>query len=174
MPKALLAGERARPTMAITRLAGGPASRPNSSSQTQGAKPATTRRRHPAIPAMQTTVTATGRLSMPVRGSIIAEYEKGRNEGIDIAAPAGTAVTAAGAGTVAAITRDTDQVPILVLRHQGNLLTVYANIDDIAVEKGDSVSAGQTIARVRAGDPSFLHFEVREGFESADPMEYLN
>jgi len=26
---------------------------------------------------------------------------------------------------------------------------------------------------VRAGDPAFLHFEVRKGVESVDPMGYL-
>lgn len=128
----------------------------------------------PALGAERTEASGSGRLTMPVDGPVIEDYEKGRNDGIGIAAPAGTPVRAAGAGTVAAITRDTDQIPILVLRHQGNLLTVYANIQDIRVEKGDRVSAGQTIAAVRAGDPSFLHFEVREGFESVDPVEYLN
>ncbi len=128
----------------------------------------------PELGSDRTEASGTARLSMPVQGSIIAGYEKGRNEGIDIAASPGTQVKAAGAGTVAAITRDTDQVPILVIRHAGNLLTVYANIDNITVEKGDSVSAGQVIASIRNADPSFLHFEVREGFESADPMDYLN
>ncbi|MEL6517525.1 MAG: M23 family metallopeptidase, partial [Pseudomonadota bacterium] len=80
----------------------------------------------------------------------------------------------ADAGTVAAITRDTDQVPIIVLRHADNLLTVYAGVDGIAVEKGDSVGRGDTIAAVRDGSPSFLHFEVREGFDSVDPMPFLN
>lgn len=113
------------------------------------------------------------RLSMPVQGRIIRAYSRGRNDGIGIGAPAGSSVQAAAAGTVAAITRDTDQVPILVIRHADNLLTVYANIDEIRVERGDTITRGQTIATVRRGDPSFLHFEVREGFESVDPMPYL-
>ncbi|PRX35343.1 Murein DD-endopeptidase MepM and murein hydrolase activator NlpD, contain LysM domain [Meinhardsimonia xiamenensis] len=128
----------------------------------------------PAAMAEERTETSTSRLVMPVQGSIIRPYKKGVNEGIDIAAAPGTPVKAAGSGVVAAITRDTDQVPILVIRHSGNLLTVYANIDDITVKKGDSVNRGQVIAKVRAGDPSFLHFEVREGFDSVDPVEYLN
>ena len=57
--------------------------------------------------------------------------------------------------------------------HPGNLLTVYANIDNIRVERGDTVSRGQTIADVGAGDPAFLHFEVRQGFESVDPTPYI-
>lgn len=113
------------------------------------------------------------RLAMPVQGRVIRAYAQGRNDGIGIGAAEGTAVSAAAAGTVAAITEDTDQVPILVIRHENNLLTVYANIEGIAVARGDRVTRGQTIARVRRGDPSFLHFEVREGFESVDPMPYL-
>mgnify|MGYP003631395291 FL=1 len=116
---------------------------------------------------------AAPQLAMPVQGRIIRAYARGRNEGIGIGAPAGTAVQAAEAGTVAAITQDTDQVPIMVIRHENNLLTVYANIDDIRVARGDRVARGQTIATVRQGDPSFLHFEVRDGFESVDPMPYL-
>lgn len=111
-------------------------------------------------------------MQRPVQGEIIRPYSS-RNEGIDIAAPAGTPVRAAAAGEVAAITRDTDQVPILVLRHPGNLLTVYANISDIQVARGDTVARGQTIASVGAGDPAFLHFEVRQGFESVDPTPYI-
>jgi murein DD-endopeptidase MepM/ murein hydrolase activator NlpD len=110
---------------------------------------------------------------MPVSGSIIRPYVNSKNDGIDIAASAGTAVQAAEAGTVAAITKDTEQVPILVLRHSDGLLTVYANIDGITVAKGASVTKGQTIAKARASDPGFVHFEVRKGFESVDPMPYL-
>ena len=32
----------------------------------------------------------------------------------------------------------------------------------------------EQIAVVRAAAPPFLHFEVREGFESVDPAPYLN
>ena len=121
----------------------------------------------------QTASSDTARLRMPVQGRIIRPYDKGENDGIGISASAGTSVVAADNGTVAAITRDTDQVPILVIRHDANLLTVYAGVDQIAVEKGDSVKRGQKIAVVRAAAPPFLHFEVREGFESVDPEPYL-
>ncbi|MEO0966719.1 MAG: M23 family metallopeptidase, partial [Planctomycetota bacterium] len=105
---------------------------------------------------------------------IIRPYTKGSNEGIGISANAGSEVVAADDGTVAAITRDTDQVPILVIRHANNLLTVYAGVDEIAVEKGDAVRRGEQIAVVRSASPPFLHFEVREGFDSVDPGPYLN
>jgi murein DD-endopeptidase MepM/ murein hydrolase activator NlpD len=111
--------------------------------------------------------------AMPVSGSIVREYSKGRNDGIDIAAAAGTPVKAAASGTVAAITTNTDDIPILVVKHPGDLLTVYTHIEGITVSKGDSVSRGQTIGKVKAGDPARMHFEVRDGFESVDPMIYL-
>ncbi len=107
-------------------------------------------------------------------GDIIRPYEAGGNAGIDIAAPAGTEVRAAGDGTVAAITRDTENVPVLVIRHEGNLLTVYANIDNIVVERGQAVSRGDKIAEVRGGSPSFIRFETRRGFDVIDPMPLLN
>ena len=114
------------------------------------------------------------KLSQPVPGSIIRAYSKGKNDGIDIGAPAGTPVKAAADGAVAAITQDTQGVPIVVVRHANNLLTVYAGVDGLSVKKGDKVTRGQTIGKVRAGSPSFLHFEVREGFNSVDPVGYLN
>lgn len=120
------------------------------------------------------TTDSNSRLMRPVSGSIIRAYDKGKNDGIDIAAPAGTKVKAAEDGTIAAITRDTDEVPILVIRHANNLLTVYANIQNIPVKKGDRVTRGQTIAEVRGSNPSFLHFEVREGFDSVDPVPFVN
>ncbi|NBO21291.1 MAG: M23 family metallopeptidase, partial [Rhodobacteraceae bacterium] len=110
---------------------------------------------------------------MPVSGSIIRPYAKGKNEGIDISASAGTPVKAAAAGTVAVVTQDTQQMPIIILRHDGGLLTVYGGVAGVTVKKGDTVKRGQTLATVRSGNPAFLHFEVRRGTESTDPMPYL-
>ncbi|MFN4158962.1 MAG: peptidoglycan DD-metalloendopeptidase family protein [Gemmobacter sp.] len=136
---------------------------------------AQTPRETPASPAMaaQRTATSAARMAMPTEGRIIRPYAKGRNDGIDIAAAAGSPVRAAADGTVAAITKDTDQVPIVVIRHEGNLLTVYANIDNVTVARGASVKRGQQFAVVRRAEPAFLHFEVRRGAESTDPMGFL-
>lgn len=112
-------------------------------------------------------------MRFPVEGSIIREYAKGRNDGIDIGAPVGSSVRAAASGQVAAITRNTDGINILVVRHPDNLLTVYTHVDEISVDKGDAVSRGQSIAKVAAFDPPRVHFEVRKGFDSVDPMDYL-
>jgi murein DD-endopeptidase MepM/ murein hydrolase activator NlpD len=119
------------------------------------------------------TAASAAAFAMPVQGKIIRGYDKKSNQGIDIAAPAGTSVAAAASGTVAAVTKDTDQVPIVVIRHDGGLLTVYAGLDALKVQKGDTVKRGQAIGVVRQASPAFLHFEVRKGVDSLDPMTYL-
>lgn len=117
--------------------------------------------------------TTGSRFAMPVSGKIIRSYSKGRNDGIDIAAAPGTAVKAAADGSVAAVTKDTTGTPIVVIRHADGLLTVYAGVDSLKVGKGDTVKKGQTIAAVRGSDPAFVHFEVRKGVDSLDPLPYI-
>jgi LysM repeat protein len=127
----------------------------------------------PDVSAGKPSNASTAQMAFPVQGKIASTYKKGRNEGIAIAAAAGTPVTAADSGTVAAITEDADGVPIIVVRHEGNLLTVYANVDKITVKKGDKVKRGQKLAQLREGDKTYVHFEVRDGFDSVDPLPYL-
>ena len=119
------------------------------------------------------TASSAARFAMPADGKIIRAYQKKVNEGIDIAAATGSAVKAAADGIVAAITHDPNGTPILVLKHDGGLLTVYAGVDGVTVAQGAVVKRGQTIATVKSGSPSFLHFEVRQGLDSVDPLPYL-
>ncbi|MEM6563683.1 MAG: LysM peptidoglycan-binding domain-containing M23 family metallopeptidase [Pseudomonadota bacterium] len=129
----------------------------------------------PSVDVGQTTqATNDARMVFPVSGSIIRDYAKGRNEGINIKAEPGTPVKAADAGTVAAITKSADGVPIIVIRHEPELLTVYANVTDVNVQKGTRVTRGQDIAKLRDGNDAYVHFEVRKGFDSVNPMPYLN
>ena len=118
--------------------------------------------------------TSSAKMVTPVQGNIIRAYAKGKNEGINIKGNSGAAVKAADSGTVAAITKSAEGVPIVVVRHAGNLLTVYANVTDVSVAKGDSVSRGQQIAKLRSGADAYVHFEVREGFDSVDPTPFIN
>ncbi|WP_104018029.1 LysM peptidoglycan-binding domain-containing M23 family metallopeptidase [Roseovarius nitratireducens] len=113
------------------------------------------------------------RLARPLDGSIVRDYDKGRNEGIDIAGAPGAEVRAAGAGTVAAVIEDSDGRPIAVIRHDGNLLTVYSNLAELSVDKGDQVTRGQTIGTLPNSGTPALHFEVRDGIESLDPNSFL-
>ncbi|WP_223423316.1 M23 family metallopeptidase [Tateyamaria pelophila] len=114
------------------------------------------------------------KMALPVQGSIIRAYSKGRNEGIDIKAAPGAPVKAAADGNVAAITQSADGVPIIVIRHVDNILTVYANVDQVKVAKGDSVKRDEVIASLRPdANDAYVHFEVRDGFDSVDPAPFL-
>jgi LysM repeat protein len=168
-------------TSATVSLPGQGSLTPNPPSSTR-AQPATDLRPNvstqPATPitdlGSQTKASKTDtRFLRPTFGNIIRSYKKGDNEGIDIGVKAGTDVVAADDGTVAAVTKDTNGVPILILKHIDGLLTVYANVDGLSVQKGDQVKRGQKVAKVRDGTPSFLHFEVRKGLESVDPDDYI-
>ena len=127
----------------------------------------------PDLGKTQTKASTGGKFAYPTQGKIIRTYSKGKSDGIDISAPAGTPIVAAEAGTVAAITADADQVPIIVVKHANNILTVYANVGDIAVQKGAAVRRGQKLAAIRSRASNYVHFEVRKGFDSVDPMPYL-
>ena len=146
----------------------------NDTTVTPAAAPAPEPAKPVADVGQTTTTPKSAEMTIPVQGSIIRSYSKGRNEGIDIKAAPGAPVNAAAAGTVAAITESAEGVPIVVVRHPDNLLTVYANVADVKVAKGDSVRRGQAIASLRdTADQAFVHFEVRDGFDSVDPAPFF-
>ncbi|MDE4174058.1 peptidoglycan DD-metalloendopeptidase family protein [Phaeobacter sp. PT47_59] len=128
----------------------------------------------PTVKVPEPTRQSDAALAYPLQGKIISTYSKGKNEGIDIAGTPGQVVKSAEAGTVAAITKDSKNIPIVVIRHSNKLLTLYVNVTDISVKKGETVKRGQPIAKLRDGKDAFLHFEVRNGYESLDPLPYLN
>jgi lipoprotein NlpD len=119
------------------------------------------------------------RLGWPVQGLLYSRYglrEGQRHDGIDIAAPEGTPVGAAAAGTVVYAGRQAGYGAIVILRHAAGFLTVYAHASALLVEQGQAVAAGQPIARVgRSGRTTgpHLHFEVREGTRPRNPLLYL-
>lgn len=125
----------------------------------------------PDLGKTRSKASGSGRFAMPVNGSIVRAYKKGTNEGIDIAAAAGTPVRAAAAGTVVAVTRDTQGTSIVVVRHDNGLMSVYAGMDGLSVAKGDTVRSGQPMGKAR--NAGSVHFEIRKGFDSVDPEEYL-
>lgn len=129
----------------------------------------------PNLAADRTPAGASRKLITPVQGKIIRGYSKkaGGNEGLDIAASAGTSVKAAEGGEVALISKSAGQNTIVLLRHADNLYTVYSNVTGVSVKKGQKISRGQSFAKVASGDPSFVHFEIRRGTQSVDPAPYL-
>ena len=112
-------------------------------------------------------------MTRPLEGPIIRDYDKGRNEGIDIAGDPGAEVRAAAEGRVVAVTEDPDGRPIAVIRHADGLLTVYSSLGSLDVANGDTVTRGQVIGALPTEGTTALHFEVRDGIESRDPNPML-
>jgi murein DD-endopeptidase MepM/ murein hydrolase activator NlpD len=117
----------------------------------------------------------------PVRGRVISGFGGGaggtQNDGINIAAPAGTPVSATDSGTVAYAGNELRGFGNLVLiKHADGWVSAYAHNQTLLVKKGDKVRRGQPIAQVDAtgsvGDPQ-LHFELRRGTRALDPLDHL-
>jgi murein DD-endopeptidase MepM/ murein hydrolase activator NlpD len=117
----------------------------------------------------------------PVSGNVVSTFgpkAKGlHNDGINIAAPRGTAVRAAAGGSVAYAGNELRGFGnLLLIKHQGGWITAYAHNDEILVKPGDAVQKGQPIARVGTSGnvPSpQLHFELRRGKTAVDPEKHL-
>jgi murein DD-endopeptidase MepM/ murein hydrolase activator NlpD len=118
-------------------------------------------------------------LKWPVRGVITSPFGRRRgnaHDGIDIGAPRGSPVLAAAAGQVMFAKRHGDYGNLVILKHPGGVVTVYAHHERNCVAEGDTVQGGQTIARVGAtGNATgpHLHFEVRQHTQPQDPLAYL-
>jgi murein DD-endopeptidase MepM/ murein hydrolase activator NlpD len=127
------------------------------------------------------TPSAAGAFVWPVEGRIVSDFGTkggGRfNDGINIAAPAGTAVRAADDGVVAYAGNELRGFGnMLLVKHPGGWVTAYAHNQELLVRRGESVGRGQVIARVGSTggvDQPQLHFELRKGKKAVDPMDYL-
>jgi murein DD-endopeptidase MepM/ murein hydrolase activator NlpD len=118
---------------------------------------------------------------MPVKGKIISGYGPKAgglyNDGINIAAKAGTPVHAAAGGTVVYAGEGPEGFGQLVMvRHDNGYFTVYSHLSRISTTKGSSLGQGDTLGHVGATgkvkDPQ-LHFEIRNGTDAVNPQGLL-
>jgi len=97
--------------------------------------------------------------------------------GIDLAAPAGTPVSAvmAGQSEVFAPAGSGGGYGLhVVVHHGGGVETMYAHLGDVAIASGDIVAAGTVVGHEGSTGMStgpHLHFEVREAGIAVDPIE---
>lgn len=97
--------------------------------------------------------------------------------GIDLPAPTGTAIQAAGDGEVIYAGWYGAYGNAVVIDHGEGTSTLYGHQSRIAVSNGDTVKAGQVIGYVGSTGWStgpHLHFEVRVGGNPTDPLRYFN
>ncbi len=98
------------------------------------------------------------------------------HNGIDLAAPGGSPILAAYAGTVVAAAYESSMGNYVMINHGGGLYTVYMHCSALYVSKGQDVSAGTKIAAVGSTGRStgnHLHFGVRLNGAYVSPWNYL-
>ena len=98
------------------------------------------------------------------------------HNGIDLAAPAGSAILAAYNGTVVAAAYEGSMGNYVMISHGGGLYTVYMHCSALYVSKGQDVTAGTKIAAVGSTGRStgnHLHFGVRLNGAYVSPWNYL-
>ena len=98
------------------------------------------------------------------------------HNGIDLAAPGGSAILAAYAGTVVAASYEASMGNYVMINHGDGLYTVYMHCSALYVSKGQDVSAGTKIAAVGSTGRStgnHLHFGVRLNGAYVSPWNYL-
>lgn len=124
---------------------------------------------------------AGSRFAWPVKGSILSNFgpkpDGVHNDGLNIAAPRGTAVVAAENGVVAYAGNELKGFGnLLLIRHADGWMTAYAHLDQMSVQRGDRVKRGQKIGTVgstgNVSQPQ-LHFEIRQGSRAVNPRDHL-
>ena len=126
-----------------------------------------------------------GALDWPLRGPVVEGFGRQRsskfatytvNNGIKIAAPAGSDVRAVFAGTVLYSQWFKGYGNLLLIDHGQRVFSLYGNTRGSGLMPGARVEAGQVIAKVAEGEDGssgYLYFEVRENNEPADPRGWL-
>ncbi len=126
-----------------------------------------------------------GKLPWPVQGGVIVRsFGENKNKdlnvvtfnnGVDISVAKGTEVFSVAEGKVSQIAYLPTFGNVVIVRHANSFITVYANLTDIKVARGDAVAARQPIAVAAAASEgnAQVHFEVWKGKEKYDPELWL-
>ncbi|MEI6748297.1 MAG: murein hydrolase activator EnvC family protein [Bacteroidales bacterium] len=127
-----------------------------------------------------------GRLPWPVeRGSISSSFGehahpqykniKIKNNGIDINTSKGATARAVFDGVVSSVITIPGLHNIVIMRH-GAYLSVYSNLANVYVKKGDEVNTRQTIGTVftdPANSKTMIHFELWQGTALMNPESWI-
>lgn len=65
----------------------------------------------------------------------------------------------------------------VIIEHYGGYYSLYANLDEIIVDKDQKVHAGEILGTIdidRGTNTPYLYFEIRIHDKAVDPMEWLS
>lgn len=97
------------------------------------------------------------------------------NNGIDINTPRGSRARSIFNGEVTSVVNIPGANKAVIIRH-GNYLTVYANLTDVTVTRGQKIKLKDSIGMVANdidNNNTELHFEIWKGTEKQNPSEWL-
>ena len=128
-----------------------------------------------------------GKLPWPTTGTIINKFGLHKNNklnttynniGIDIKSLPESYVSAVVDGVVTvqtAIDEYNSSSNLVIIRHGDGYITVYKNIKNLRINKGDYVSSGQIIGNVdsNSSNEHILHFEVWKDGKNINPETWL-
>ncbi len=128
-----------------------------------------------------------GKLPWPVeRGVVSSSYGKHAsvvsdkvtvtNNGIDIATNSGASARAVFDGEVTSVTKLTGSNTVVIIRH-GEYFTVYSNLENVTVKRGDKVKTKQNIGTVHTSkteNKTELHFELLKEQVRQNPANWLS
>lgn len=99
------------------------------------------------------------------------------HSGVDLAAPIGTTVVAAGDGVVIHSGPEGSFGNTVVIMHRDHLVTRYAHLSQTIIGKGEKVQRGQIIAlsgNSGISTGAHLHFEIRQNDITLNPENFLS
>lgn len=141
----------------------------------------------PSEKALSTSFSANkGKLPWPVeRGVISSSYGKHTssvsskvtvtNNGIDIATAENAKARCVFEGVVVSVVKPSASNIGVIIRH-GDYFTVYSQLDEVYVNRGDKVKTKQNIGKVhtdRSEGKTEIHFELRQGTQTLNPSQWL-
>lgn len=105
-------------------------------------------------------------------------YGYSGHKGIDIAAPSGTEIYAAGSGTVTYASNKNvwPYGKYVIIDHGDGYQTLYAHCNEVLIEPDTKVIQGELIAKMgKTGNTTGnqCHFEVRLNDEALDPADFI-
>ena len=121
------------------------------------------------------------RFSSPMRGSIIRNFDAPESS-YDIAIMSldgESSVMSVERGTVLAVEEQADGTLIVIIQHTEGYISVYKNLGETLVRKGQSVQSGAVIGRIRTSadegieEKNILTFELWHNGTAIDPELYI-
>lgn len=122
-----------------------------------------------------------GKLPWPIKGRIIQNDDKSLqnsiyNNGVKILSKNDEEVKAVYEGLIQYINWIKGYGNIVIIAHDNNYFTVYANLDLIGVQLNESVKTGETIGKINIEgtlSKPYIYFEIRQKDKALNPLEWL-